>query len=99
MNLYPIYQNPTLAYSSLPTATRNGYAFKGWYLNGTKVTGDISVTGNITLVANWQPLPIHKRLSNGTWDNNDRVYKWNGSAWVKVPAYKSNGTNWTNISQ
>lgn len=99
LNLYPIYQNPTLAYSSLPTATRNGYAFKGWYLNGTKVTGDISVTGNITLVANWQPLPIHKRLSNGTWDNNDRVYKWNGSAWVKVPAYKSNGTNWTNISQ
>ena len=44
------------AIGSLPTATRSGYTFDGWYTaasGGTKVTAAATVTGNMTLYAHW----------------------------------------------
>ncbi len=46
------------AYGSLPTPTRTGYTFKGWYTaasGGTKITATSTVTlaGNHTLYAHW----------------------------------------------
>ena len=47
-------------YGTLPTPTRSGYTFDGWYTGangtGTKVTSDTLVTnaGNHTLYANWK---------------------------------------------
>ena len=47
-------------YGTLPTPTRSGYTFDGWYTGangtGTKVTSDTLVTnaGNHTLYANWR---------------------------------------------
>ncbi len=46
-------------YGSLPTPTRNGYAFTGWYsakTNGFKVTEntEISISSNHTLYAQWK---------------------------------------------
>lgn len=41
---------------SLPTTTRSGYNFLGWYLNDSRVGGhndSYKVTGNVTLVARW----------------------------------------------
>lgn len=100
--LYPIYKNPTLKYSSLPAPTRSGYVFGGWYLNGTKVTGNLVITGNTTLVANWVPVPLHIFKSNGRWDAPEtlKVWRFNGTSWVQdrdVFQFGSDGT-WHNIS-
>ncbi len=42
--------------SSLPTPTRTGYAFDGWYLNNTKVTTDTQYMQDTLLVAHWLPI-------------------------------------------
>ena len=43
------------ALSSLPTPTRSGYTFLGWYTeNGTQVGEDTVFTQNTTLTAQWQ---------------------------------------------
>lgn len=47
------------AYGSLPTPTRTGYTFKGWYTaktGGTKVTADTIVSSDVdhTLYAQWE---------------------------------------------
>ena len=44
---------------SLPTPTRTGYTFKGWYTastSGTKVTEDRKYNGNTTIYAQWTPI-------------------------------------------
>lgn len=47
----------TIAENELPTATRDGYTFTGWYLNaeatGESVTFPYTVTANVTLYAGW----------------------------------------------
>lgn len=41
-------------YGSLPTPTRSGYAFAGWYTSGgTLLTGDATVRENLFLTAHW----------------------------------------------
>ena len=37
----------------LPTTTRSGYEFEGWYRNGTKISSDITFNENVTLTARW----------------------------------------------
>lgn len=49
-------------YGSLPTPTRGGYTFNGWYTaatGGTKLTSDstVSTAGNHTIYAQWKALP------------------------------------------
>lgn len=40
--------------NKLPTPTKKGYTFRGWYTSsGKKVTKDTLMTGNITLTAKW----------------------------------------------
>ncbi len=43
-------------YGSLPTPTKTGYTFKGWYLNGKKITSSskVSTPYNHTLYAEWK---------------------------------------------
>lgn len=46
------------SYGSLPTPTRNGHTFDGWYtsaIDGTKVTSStkVTTTGDLTLYAHW----------------------------------------------
>lgn len=48
---------------SLPTPTKKGYTFKGWfpsedYYTGTEVTEETVIGKNITLHAKWQPLRV-----------------------------------------
>ncbi|MBQ3151522.1 MAG: InlB B-repeat-containing protein [Clostridia bacterium] len=52
--LYAQWTNPT--YGTLPTPTRSGYTFNGWYTSstgGTKITSSSTVTGNTTIYAHW----------------------------------------------
>jgi uncharacterized protein (TIGR02145 family)/uncharacterized repeat protein (TIGR02543 family) len=58
----------TLAQLSLPTPTRTGYGFDGWYTTatgGTKYDDTHAVTGNITLYARWLPTYIVTYNING----------------------------------
>ena len=43
-------------FGNLPTPTRSGFSFLGWYLNDTKVTSDtvMSLAQDVTLRARWQ---------------------------------------------
>lgn len=54
VTLYAQYANPSVG--SLPTPTRSGYAFDGWYTaasGGTKITDSTKVTANTTVYAHW----------------------------------------------
>lgn len=68
-----VYYNST--YGDLPTATRTGHSFMGWYTaasGGSKVqnTTSVTATSNHTLYAQWYPISytysIVYRSSNGT---------------------------------
>ena len=55
VTLYAQYANPSIG--SLPTPTRSGYAFDGWYTaanGGTKITDSTKVTANTTVYAHWK---------------------------------------------
>lgn len=48
------WTNPTIG--TLPTPTRSGYTFSGWYTaasGGTQVTSSTKMTGNMTIYAQW----------------------------------------------
>ena len=47
-----VLPNGYLTQPSSPTKT--GYTFDGWYFNGSKFTFSTAVTGDMTLVANWE---------------------------------------------
>ena len=55
VNSVTIKENETI---TLPTITKDGYTFLGWYYNGTKVdnTFTYSYTTDITLVARWKEI-------------------------------------------
>jgi len=43
---------------TLPTVTRSGYTFDGWYTainGGTRISASTTVTGNVTYYAHWTP--------------------------------------------
>lgn len=107
LDLYPVYGDAILQFSSLPTPTRNGYSFGGWYRDAsfnTKVTTNLTITGDTVLYAKWIALPIHKRNLDGTWsDDGPWVWKYTTSdnQWHKIaPVYKYSSTksDWGNIS-
>ena len=63
-------------YGDLPTPTRAGYAFDGWYTEasgGTQIFCDTKVTAaeDHTLYAHWTGnVPVTIRLAGGTWDGS-----------------------------
>lgn len=61
------------ALGNLPTSTRTGYTFAGWYTTstgGTKITNTTLVTGNVTYYAHW----------NGNSYTNTLSYNANGGS-------------------
>ncbi len=74
---------PTTKYTildkvDLGTATRRGYQFLGWLLNGELVTEiKAGTTGNLELVASWEyqgvKSPINYELSEGEWPTDYEV--------------------------
>lgn len=60
LTLYAQYSNPSVG--TLPTPTRSGYTFDGWYTakdGGTKVSKSLKVTANIILYAHWTKIEQH----------------------------------------
>lgn len=82
-------------YGTLPTPTRGGYIFNGWYTaasGGTKITADtkVTITANQTLYAQWTPLKGDCDNS-GTVNEDDLVML---SDWLLGAGEL---TNWKNV--
>lgn len=93
------------AYGALPTPTRSGYAFKGWYTSssgGTKVDGDTKVTtaGNHILYAQWGPAEVIR--VEVTWGAMEFTYydgEWNPETHeYKDGGWEPNTTNGDRIA-
>ena len=73
-------------YGTLPTPTRTGYAFKGWYTavsGGTKITSDtkVTTTSNQTLYAQWEQITytISYNLNGADGAIDSCTYNWGES--------------------
>lgn len=105
LNLYPIFGSATVVYNSLPQTTKDGYAFRGWFKDSActqKITSNYTINSNTTIYAGWTPLPVHKRLPNGTWNNiGPTVYKRlsNGTWSNEAHVYKYINGEWVDLSQ
>ena len=81
-------------YGTLPTPTRSGYDFKGWYTaksGGTKITSSskVSITKNTTLYAQWEKKATEKLV---TYKTNTAVnYRTGPGTSYKVVATLSKG--------
>lgn len=81
--LYARWGNATLG--TLPTPTRTGYTFSGWYTSasgGSQVTTGATVNSNSTLYAHWTGNPYHVKYNpnagtgtiTGVMSNSNHVY-------------------------
>jgi len=76
-------------YGTLPTPTRSGYTFNGWYTSasgGTKITSttNVTLTANQTLYAQWTPIAKYTV-----------TYNANGGTGAPANQTKVHGTNLT----
>lgn len=63
--------------SSLPTPTREGYSFTGWYTaasGGTKITSSYKFSDDATIYAQWKKLPCITLDANGGSCSVQKVY-------------------------
>ena len=84
VTLYAQYSNPSIG--PLPTPTRSGYHFDGWYTaasNGTKITDSTKIMANTTIYAHW------------TVDTYTVSYNANGGTGLVVSQTKTHGSNLT----
>ena len=61
--------NKGAQYGSLPTPTRSGYTFNGWYTassGGSKVSSNTTINGNTTIYAQWTKNSTPTQLPNMT---------------------------------
>ena len=49
----------------LPTPTRTGYVFEGWYNGSNRVTGSTTFSSSVVLTAHWKPLSMTVRFMDG----------------------------------
>lgn len=66
-------------YGTLPTPTRAGYKFLGWFDDvegGTQITSSttVSITGAQTLYAHWEVMTIFRRVQNGSMEMYPLVF-------------------------
>lgn len=85
------------AYGDLPTPTRNGYKFIGWFTSqsgGTKITKSTTVTttSNLTLYAQWETTKIYTKSTvsknNNTYTVKTNIYNTT-SCEIIVAGYKN----------
>lgn len=77
------------AYGTLPTPTRSGYKFLGWFTaasGGTQVTSSTTVntTGDRTIYAHWEPMSIMRVVSNGTMTTYTKIFAVTGGVKKQV---------------
>ena len=103
----PIYVTKGKTYGTLPTPTRNGYKFDGWYTKasgGTKVTTSTKVTSSHTLYAHWSKIPSSLTVNSITVSNISQnsakvsaKYSYTGSRPSEVSVYI--GTSKTSLKK
>lgn len=89
-------------YGTLPTPTRTGYEFNGWYTassSGTKVTSSttITATSNHTLYAHWTAVPTVTFDANGGTCSTSSKKLRTGETYGTLPTPKRTGyifTGW-----
>ena len=72
--IYAQWTNPTMG--TLPTPTRTGYYFKGWFTaasGGTQVTSSTTMTGNQTIYAQWTDIPFAIQTLDGEIIDNSKI--------------------------
>ncbi len=78
VNSINVIENDT--YGTLPTTTRAGYTFDGWFTaleGGTKVTNSTRVNSSHTLYAHWSPITYTITFnSNGGSTVNSKTYNY-----------------------
>lgn len=75
--------------SSLPTPTRSGYTFNGWYTaDGTRITTNTVFTEDITVYANWSKIdtPSNPSYNDNDSSDSDPTYS------ITVPSHITGGT-------
>lgn len=84
--------NKGAAYGSLPTPTRSGYTFNGWYTQasgGSKVSSSTIINANTTIYAQWTknstPAPTP------TTQTNDKIHFIKQASSNKTDKYLNNG--------
>ena len=97
------YSGATNKYGDLPTPTREGYTFDGWYTEssgGTKVTKDSSIyslTANQTLYAHWTPsvytITYDRNMNTGLQATQSKNHGSNVNAYTPGTAPLTN-TGW-----
>ncbi len=82
VTLYAQWINPTAG--ALPTPTRDGYTFDGWYTGkeiGTKITESSTISSNLTLYAHWKKITYN--------------LSYNANGGIGAPATQSGSTSYT----
>ena len=85
-------------YGTLPTATKSGYTFDGWYTSGsggTRITENttVSLTGNQTLYAHWtaKTYTITFNANGGNLSGNSYITVKTGSRYGTLPTAAKSG--------
>lgn len=93
---------------SLPTPTKTGYDFSGWYLSdGTKWTSSDTVTSAITLFAKWLPSAntsynvVHhfEKLTDGEYSKEIQTLKGTTDSQTQASAMNKDGFTVKNFEQ
>ena len=82
VTLYAQWRKPTAG--ALPTPTRDGYTFDGWYTgkdSGSKITESSTVSSSLTLYAHWNKITYN--------------LSYNANGGIGTPATQSGSTSYT----
>ena len=102
--ILPEYNNETITtkqvtydqpYGEMPTATKTGYSFDGWYLNNEQITQstNVSTAQNHTLIAQYTPntYTIAYDANNGTGNMTSTPATYDQSAQLTANAFTRTG--------
>ena len=74
---------------TLPTITRSGYLFLGWFDGNTQIDENTIVNGDITFTAHWQKLTGVARIGNNLYDTVQQAINAAGSSPVTIQLIKN----------
>lgn len=96
VTLYAQYANPSIG--SLPTPTRTGYSFDGWYTSatgGTKITDSTKVAANITIYAHWTKNSETKAVVKDVKINNNVMVNYKSTYMLSPEITADKGAKYT----
>ena len=96
VTLYAQYANPSIG--SLPTPTRSGYAFDGWYSSangGTKITDTTKVTANTTVYAHWIKNSETKAVVRGVKIDHNATFNYKSTYMLSPEITADKGAKYT----